>query len=425
MKLLVEHSNDLPLVDLAIKIRGGALGDPQGKEGLTRVMARLLRRGTRKRSSEQVDAEIARLGARVSFTISREIVGVQASVLARNIEPLVALLAELLFEPAFRNADLARAKRRIRANLVSLQDDDHALASRHLSRLLFNGHLYGRPTGGTHASMGKIRRSDLIDRHAEMWTKGNLLIGAAGAIDDKELSRLARTYFGGLSGRRSRSTKLGAPKMPKGRRLLIVDKPGRSQMQLGIATLGVKLRDANYFPLLVADSAFGGMFTSRLMQEVRAVRGWSYSAYSSLGASRQRDAWRMWTHPSVDNARDCLALQLQLLEQWVEKGSTADEIRRAKRYLRGARCFDEDTAYRRLDVRMNAQLYGLGDEHQGGYRKAVGGVRRKDAHEAVQRRIRAQNLAIVAVGDAKTLKPLLGSVDGIRDVSVVKHDAKL
>lgn len=424
MKLLVESSDDLPLVDLAIKIRGGALGDPAGKEGLTRVMARLLRRGTRTMSSEAVDAEIARLGARLSITISREIVGVHASVLARNVEPLVALVAELLFEPAFRNADLARAKRRIRANLISLRDDDHALASRHLNAFLFGDHPYGRPTGGTHASVGRIRRGDLQARHQELWTKGNVLFGAAGAIDDHELGRLVRTYFGAATGRRSRKPRLGVPKMERGRRLLIVDKPGRTQTQLGVATLGVKLSDPLYVPMLVADSAFGGMFTSRLMQEVRATRGWSYSAYSTLGASRQRDAWRMWTHPSVDNARDCLALQLELLEQWVEQGSSADEIRRAKKYLRGARCFDEDTAYRRLDVRMNAALYGLGEEHQDGFRKAIGAVTRAAARDAVQRRIRARDVAIVAVGDAKRLRTEL-ELPGIAEVRVVKYDAKL
>ena len=425
MKLLVESSDDLPLVDLAIKIRGGSLGDPEGKEGLTRVMARLLRRGTKRLSSEQVDAEVARLGGRLTITISREVVGVHASVLARNTEPLIALIAELLFEPAFRAADLARAKRRIRAGLVSLRDDDHALASRHLNRLLFGEHPYARPSGGTHASLGRLRREDIVQRHRTLWSKGNLLIGAAGAIDEGELRALTKRHFGTLGGRRSPAPKLSVPKMPRGRRLLIVDKPGRTQTQLGVATLGAKLRDPYYVPLLVADSAFGGMFTSRLMQEVRAVRGWSYSAYSTLGASRQRDAWRMWTHPSVDNARDCLALQLELLEQWAEKGPTGEEIRRAKRYLRGARCFDLDTAYRRLDVRMTAELYGLGDEHQSGYRDAVGGVTRAMAHAAVQKRIRPDDLAIVAVGDAKRLRSELGALPGIRDVRVVKHDATL
>lgn len=424
MKLFVESSDDLPLVDLAIKIRGGALGDPDGKEGLTRVMARLLRRGTRTWSSERIDAEIARLGARVSITISREVVGVHASVLARNVEPLIALLAEMLFEPAFRNQDLARAKRRIRSNLISLRDDDHALASRHLNAFLFDGHPYGRPTGGTHASLGRIRRADLVERHREIWTKGNVLFGAAGAIDEAELARLVRTYFGAASGRRSARTTVRSPKLARGRRLLIVDKPGRSQTQLGVATLGAKLRDPLYFPLLVADSAFGGMFTSRLMQEVRAARGWSYSAYSTLGASRQRDAWRMWTHPSVDNAGECLALQLELLERWVEEGSSADEIRRAKRYLRGARCFDEDTAYRRLDVRMSAALYGLSDAHERGYRKAVGAVSRGAARDAVQRRIRPNDIAIVAVGDAKRLRSEL-ELPSTTEVRVVKYDAKL
>ncbi|MEM9074244.1 MAG: pitrilysin family protein [Myxococcota bacterium] len=424
-QVFLEESQSLPVVDLVFRFGGGSLSDPEGQGGLTRVTGRLLRRGTRQIPAAEVDARIAELGARLSVTISRSALALQGSVLARNVEPFVALVASLLREPAFRGSDLSRAKRRIKASLLALRDDDYGLASRHLQRHIFGEHPYSRPSGGTHASIGRLRRADLLAQHEQLWCAGNLTLGAAGAITEAELRDLLTRHFGDVPRGRAVRPTLRTPKMAPGRRLLIVDKRDRTQTQLGVATLGIRATDSVYMPFLVADAAFGGMFTSRLMQAVRAERGWSYSAYSSFGAGRQRDAWRMWTHPSTGHARDCLALQLDLLQAWAEGDHRGDEVRRAKRYLRGSRCFDEDTAFRRLEVAMSVAELKQSDEHLGGFRKAIGRVTLRQTKEAVRQHIKPSKLALVAVGDARELAPSLGSLPGIRDVKVVPYDARL
>lgn len=425
LEVFLEESHELPLVDLVIRVAGGSLSDPDDLGGLTRVMGRLYRRGTRRMDGAAVDAAVAALGARLAVSIGREALTIHGSVLARNVEPFVALVAELLRAPAFRQRDLARAKRRIKANLVALRDDDYALASRHLRALVFGEHPYGRPPGGTHASIGRITRADLLAHHARTWRAAHVSVGAAGAIDEGDFRALLARHFADVPRGPKTLPRVGAPKLDRGRRLLVVHKPDRTQTQLGVGTLGIKATDRLYFPFLVADAAFGGMFTSRLMQAVRAERGWSYSAYSAVGIARHRDMWRMWTHPSVDRARDCLALQLELLEAWASDGLRADEVRRAKRYLVGSRCFEEDTAYRRLELAMAVSSLGQSDAHLGGYAKSIRAVDRAAASEAVRRRVRPRDLAIVAVGDAGTLADALGSLPGVVQTQVVPFDARL
>ena len=169
LQVFYEESHALPLVDLVVRINGGSVSDPEGRGGLTRIVGRLIRRGTRRLDGPRVDAQVAALGGRLSVTIGREALTLHGSVLARNVEPFVALVAQLLREPAFRGRDLARAKRRIKAGLLALRDDDHALASRHLRRLAFGTHPYGAAPGGTHASIGRITRADVVAHHARLW----------------------------------------------------------------------------------------------------------------------------------------------------------------------------------------------------------------------------------------------------------------
>ncbi|HJL01628.1 MAG TPA: pitrilysin family protein [Polyangiaceae bacterium LLY-WYZ-15_(1-7)] len=427
----LEPSEDLPLVDFVVCVRGGAALDPVAQPGLARMTARLMRRGTRGVPASAIDDAIGRLGARLSVTVSRSATRFHGTVLARNLEPFVELLAGLIRRPAFRGSDLARAKRRIRHDLRALREDDYGLAERHLRRAFFPGHPFGRPVGGTEASIASLKRPQIVAHHAATVRARNLVFGAAGAIDADGLRGLLERHFADLPGGARPKARIPATKPPRGRHVLLVHKPERSQTQLGVALLGPKLKDPHWFPFLVGDAAFGGMFTSRLVQEVRAKRGWSYSAYSQLSVATQRDAWRMWSHPAVENAPACAALQLELLEAWHADGLSPGELRRAKRYLVGSRCFEEDTAARRLDHRLSAALYGVDQEspatnpHLGGYRRAIRGVTRKAVHEAVAKRLDPRHLLVVAVGDATRLEAPFAKLPGVRSVEVVPFDARL
>ena len=96
-----------------------------------------------------------------------------------------------------------------------------------------------------------------------------------------------------------------ATRFPRGRRVRIVHRPGRQQVQLGIAALGTHRRDPERLPLLVAETAFGGTFASELTHEIRSVRGWSYYAGSTLRAGGKRDLLELWAHPATEVAAAC------------------------------------------------------------------------------------------------------------------------
>lgn len=420
--VLHAESHALPLVDFSILWRAGALADPEGQEGLTLMLGRLIQRGRKGESTAQVDDAVAAMGARLSVSVGREVVRLGGTVLARNLEPFVMLLAGLLAEPAIRGADLAREKRRIRDDLFDLREDDGSLASRQFRAHLFGVHPYARPIGGTLKSVGKIRRADVLELHARTCRQGNLLFGAAGAVDVETLTALVDRAFFSIPKGRAASVRAKVPKAIPGRRAVVVDKKDRAQVQLGIGTLGLPRRDPRRAALVVADTAFGGLFTSRLMQEVRAARGFSYSAGSRLEAPSQRGAWSMWTHPSVENFRECAELQLGLFDDWIANGLKLREVRFAKRYLIGSRCLDVDTPSARLELALDAVYHGFPLDYPDGYTQRIRAVKPDDANAAVHV-LKPKNLSIVAVGDADRLVPELESLHGIDDVQVIPHEA--
>ncbi len=411
---LLEATDALPIVDLALRLPVGSLADPPGKGGALRRMARLLRRGPRGMDETAVEEAIARLGGRLALGITRESIELQGTVLAEHAPAFASLVGRLLAAPAFRARDLARAKREIRAELADVRDDDPSLAARHLRDLAFGDHPYGAPTGGTVASLRRVRREDLVEAHARFLGTGGRIVGAAGPLDRAQADALFDAMLVGVPRRRVPRPWVPATRFPRGRRVRIVHRPGRQQVQLGIAALGTHRRDPERLPLLVAETAFGGTFASELTHEIRSVRGWSYYAGSTLRAGGKRDLLELWAHPATEVAAACAERELELLARWAADGPRPEDLRRAKTYLVGSRAFDEETAARRLELAFLQEIGGA----VGGFRTAVRRVTRASAAKAVRRRIQPRDLAIVAVGDRRVLRPALEALSGVSSVEV-------
>ena len=422
--VFVEQSHAIPLVDVSVIIRAGALADPREHEGLTRMAARMLRMGTRRLRADQVEDAIDGMGATMSIDVSHGSMRVHASVIRRSLEPFLELLAELLAAPAVRDDDLEQVRREVIADLVSQRDNDRWLAARAFRAELFGAHPYGRPAMGTPTSIARIRRKDVRAHLSAMVRRGDVLVGLAGDVTTKDAERLGRALLARLPEGRAPVVELAAPSVRRGRRVVIVDKPERTQTQIYMGTLGARLGERAFYPLLVANTAFGGTFSARLTRAVRSERGWSYSAHSRLGADREREAWSLYTHPSRENAVDCVSLELELVSDFVARGVTEDETAFAKSFLVKSHAFDVDTASKRLEPRLEAALHDLPASFHERYVQHVSAVDRARASSAVASRLSSDDLVIAIVATAKDVADRVHALPGVSEVSIVPFDAE-
>lgn len=420
----VEPSHALPLVDVEILCCEGSVLDPPGREGLTRLAAQMVRRGPQGMSAEAFDEAIESLGAALSATISPHVVRFHGSVIRRNLEPFLKLVGRMLAKPGLRAKDLARQKRKNEAELVELRDHDRSLAARAFRRHLFRDHAYGRPASGTLETVGSFTRDEVAAQVERLVCAENMLVGVAGDITAEELAPLLERELGDLRSGAPCRVELGPPRIAPGRRVLVVDKAQRSQTQVYIGTLGARLAEPDYHALLVANTGFGGTFTSRLVQEVRAERGWSYGAGSKLGVDREREAWTMWTHPGAEQVLDCLRLELELLDAWVGEGLTDDEVARASDYLVKSHAFDLETAEKRLEPQLETALYDLPRDYFPRFVEQVRAVTTRAAADAVRARIAKDDLSIALVATATDeLMAGLAALPGVRAVDRVPVDS--
>lgn len=418
----LEPSHALPIVDVEVIVDRGSLTDPEGLEGLTRMTVGLMRRGPKGMKAEAFDEKLDALGSTLGAAASNEYVRLHGTVLRRNLEAYLTLLGKILVKPGLRADDFARLKRKTEAELIQLRDHDRGLAARAFRQSLFGSHAYGRPIAGTLESVRRMKRADVQAHHAGLGRAKDLLIGVAGDVTEETLRPMLERALGEVPQGRSPRPKAKAPRLKKGRRVLVVDKPQRSQTQLYVGTLGLKIGDLDFHPLLVANTGFGGTFTSRLVKAVRSERGWSYGAGSKVSADRQRDAWAMWTHPSAEQLLDCLALELELLDAWVDRGLSAAEVQRSKRYLIKSHAFDLETAAKRLDPQLETAFYGLPPDWHAGFVRRIRAVTKDEAQAAVRRKLSPGDLTIAMVATVTDrLLDGLRALPGVRSVETIPY----
>jgi zinc protease len=423
-KVLVETSRELPLVSVSVALRTGAILDPPEAEGATRLLARLMRRSAGGRSADANDRLIEGMGASLGADVTQSSVVFQGAVIARSLDRFVEALVDAIARPTLPDEELERLKRETEAELKEALDDDRGLARRWFRRRVFEGHPYSRSAGGTLGGVTNTSGELLRKLYARAVVRDNLVFGFSGDITEARAHAIAETLAAAVGTAAPPVDTTGEPTVPAGRRLVFVDKPERTQTQIIIGGLGSHPTDPDHFALVIANTAFGGTFTARLMQEVRSKRGWSYGAYSSIPYDRRRQAFSLWTFPKASDAPACIALELEMLQALRAKGLSASEFSWARRYLVRSHAFALDTAAKRVGLALDAELYELPPGYYTRYLENLRAATLEQANLAVRERLSDENLLFSVVGtEATTFSDVKNAVPNLANAEVVRYDA--
>ncbi|OJY29440.1 MAG: hypothetical protein BGO98_47145 [Myxococcales bacterium 68-20] len=420
----VESSSAVPLVSLVVSVRSGALADPEGKDGVCRFAARMLRRGADGMTAQEIEATIDRLGAELALDVGPSTVSLHGQVIRRNVEPFVELITRLLGKPAFADEEIARLRRETAAELVESRDSDRALANLAFRRALFAGHPYSRSAAGRPSTIAGIERDDVVAAYEKHFVRGDVVIGFAGAITEDEAKRHGDSLAAAVREGERVATRPPEPEKKEGRRLVFVDKPERTQTQTLIGSLGTWPHDDDHFPLVTATAVLGGTFTSRMMREIRSKRGWSYGTSARLSIERRRHAFTMSAAPGAADCAPCVELELALLEDFVGKGITKRELGFIKNYLVRSYAFEVDTAPKRLGQAVETELLELPADYHTRYVDHVRAVTLETANAAAATRLSAKDVVIIVVGTAAdTLEAVQKKIPDLASTDVVPFDA--
>ncbi|MFN3198255.1 MAG: M16 family metallopeptidase [Bradymonadia bacterium] len=421
--ILVEH-RAFPLVNLNLYFRVGPALDPPGKSGLTTLTLRALLRGTSTHGRAELEEAFESLGTEVFTTPMSHTVSIGGAVLTRNLEPFVDLLAQVVTEPAFDAGEIEKVKREMLAEIEARRNEDGRLVGQWFRRLVFEGHPMGNTAGGKTADLEGITREDVVAHHKAFFSKANLLVGASGDVAQSQLEALLDARLGGLPTGETANWSMAEVPALTDRRAALIDKPGRSQAQIYMGHPAVSASDPDYLALYLANTAFGGTFTSRLMKEIRVERGWSYGAYARLGVEISGGYFGMTAAPKMEYAERTMQLMIDEFTRFVDEGLDDEEIEFARGYLINAYPFSVETPQQQMAQRVHARLLGRPDDYVDTYLKTLETLTPDQVRDAVRRRLSPKHLVMVMVCTAPEIRDRVADLPGVDRVTLHPYNAE-
>ncbi len=419
--LLLEPHPELPLANVFLRFRGGAAQDPAGGEGTAELVARMLRRGTRRRTADAIETRIDWLGAIVEEDLDHDGLDLEAEVLTPDLREGLELLFELAFEPKFEPREIDKTRDLLLEDIKSVVDEPEEIADLAFAREFYAPHPYHRPVWGTVDSVRSIDRAAVVAFHERYVRPENLVLAVGGNFGDLDVvatvERLVARYASSTP-TAGDAVSIGspAPRPVVDGRIVAVHRAGFEQTHLRIGGAGVAVADPSIDTIEIANLVVGGGYTSRLMQELRIRRGLCYDIGSAFDAGLAPGAFVIDTSTKHENAAEAVRTIRSVLETFRESGPDEQEVERAIRYRLGMFAFEVETPEAVLEERLDMAFFGLPDDYLTNYRDRVAAITRDDVLDVTRRHFPLDRLLVVAVTDLdKTRDSLaeLGAVEAL------------
>jgi zinc protease len=352
----------VPLVSVNYVFNGGSSQDDADKSGAANLAADTLDEGAGDLDSKTYHERLENHAIELGFRVGRDYFYGSLRVLNEHREEAFDLLRLALTAPRFDAEAVERVRGQELAMLRRQTTDPNNLASQRWWQTAFPDHPYGRDTRGSLETVPHIMAADLRDYVRRVFARDNLTISIVGDIDAKAAGELIDRAFAGLPAKHDLKPVAQASPRNLGRRIVIdVDVP---QAVVIFGGQGIARHDPDFMAAYIVNHILGGgSFTSRLYREVREKRGLAYGVSDSLIWFRRAAIRIGSTATRADRTGEALKVIEQETKRMAENGPTADEVKAAKSYLKGAYALALDTSSKIAAQLTQIQLDNLGIDY--------------------------------------------------------------
>jgi zinc protease len=398
----------LPLVHITLMVKNGSERDPAGKEGLSDLTAEMVTLGTESRDSQQLALEMEQLGARYSASSGPDASFVEVAGLADTFPTLMDLLGDMLLQPAFPRKEMQLSQQRRIASLIQQRDQAEVVADEIIYQRLLAGTPYAHPAYGTMQSLGGLSAEDPRFFYRRHYSPEEAVLFVIGDVTPQEIRKKADAMLKEWKGAGKGEPHLPRPTRYKGRRIIAVNRPDLSQSQIRVGLLGITRKDADYIPFKVMNYIFGGGgFSCRLMQRIRAEKGYTYGIASTFQAGRITGPFIISTFTPTATTVPVVEEILTVMEEFVAEGARTRELEDAKRFFTGSFPLKLETPAQMASELLQLELYDISFDYLSSYREAIERVTLEKINSLASTYLVPADLILVVVGRAEEfMEPL-------------------
>jgi predicted Zn-dependent peptidase len=401
---LVPHAKT-PLVSFQVRVGGGSVEDPAGKEGAADVLAALLSKGAGDRDAKAFEDAVEFVGGSFGSDAARRWISVSAEFLSRDADLGIELLGDALMRPKLDAKEFEKARGLAIDGIASARQEPNSIIGRYYGAWLFAGHPFARPTGGDEKSLAAVTLDDVKSAAARTLGPGRVWLAVAGDFDAAEMRKKLEARFGGWSAKTADPTPV--PKFGGAKEIgaLLVDMPGSLQTYFRFGNLGIDWSHPDYPARTVANTMLGSRFTSRLNKALRTDSGLTYGASSRFDDASQ-GAFVVSSFTATDVTRKTIDMAVDVYSKFVKDGMTQDELDSSRRYIEGQFATSTiETADQSASMILELEFDGLPRDLVDKYFERIDALKLDDVNRVIRERFPAPDaMTWVVIGQADKLR---------------------
>ena len=392
-----------PRSTTVLAVRGGSAADPKDAEGIAELLADTVREGTKTRTSRAIAEELQTVGAELGSFAAADAIYLNASGLGAGTPKMLAVIADVARNASFPAAEVELAKNNALQGLMARESTPEFLAQKALARAVYGDHPY-HIVAPSKETLQKATAARLVEEHARRFRPDRALLVVVGDFDAAAVDAAVKREFGPWTAAGSAAAETPATPAAGPRRLLVVNRPGSVQSQILMGRPAVTVTDPTYYPLLVANTIVAGSFGSRLVENIREDKGYTYSPGGSISARAKGGYLTMRADVRTEVTAAALTEMFYEQDRIGVTMPSDEELSRAKRYQAGLYLLRNQIQGAVAQTLASNWVNGLPPGALGEFVTKVNAVTGEQVREAGRTFYPSARQTVVVVGDEAKVK---------------------
>ena len=403
MLVLTESMPHLRSVSMGVWLGVGSRDEAAEVNGISHFVEHMVFKGTTTRSAQQIAREVDSIGGNLDAFTGKETICFNIKVLDQHVPAALDVLADLVLNPVFDAADLAREQGVILEEIKMDEDNPDYLVHEIFTQSFFKSQPLGRPILGTAKTVSSFTPQTAFDFHTTRFTPRHIIFSAAGNLDHDRFVAQVERHFGRLAPTTAPEALPEA--MPTTHaKITLRKKRSLEQTQLCLGVPAPPVASNDRFSVYILNSILGGGMSSRLFQTIREERGLAYSIYSEMNPVRDTGTLCVYAGCAAEKAEEVIRLTMAEFARLKSEPVSAEELQRSKDQMKGNIVLGLESSSSRMSNLARQQSYfgrffGV-DE----VTRSIDAVTREGVQSIAQRLLRPEAIGLTLLGNLGPLK---------------------
>jgi predicted Zn-dependent peptidase len=354
LTIITEQMSHIRSASIGIWLQTGSRDEAPEWNGISHFIEHMVFKGTKHRSAEEIARQVDSIGGNMDAFTAKECICFNVKVLDEHVPTALDILGDLVLNPVFDTADIARERGVIMEEIKMDEDNPDYLVHEIFTQNFWKDHPLGKPILGTKETVRRFERDPVVEAYAHRFSPGNIIVSAAGNLDHDRFVELVSRHFEHMKPM-SNGFHSSAPKIVS--RIVLRNKKALEQVQLCMGVpahpIAHEKRHAGY----ILNTLLGGGMSSRLFQNIRERQGLAYSIYSDLNPYRDTGCMAVYAGTSLASAAKVVQSVVGEFRKLKTERVSEEEVQRAKDQLKGSLMLSLESSTARMSNLARQQMY--------------------------------------------------------------------